>query len=277
MPSQKEIDAANLAYWNELAEVHSKDDGGYRVAEFLAGQSILDPLLVSELGSVEAKSLLHLQCHFGLDSLCLARLGAEVTGIDYAKKAIALARQLSENSGVPGRFVHGKVEDAPDLIEGQFDLVFTSWGAICWLPDLTRWAQVIAHFLKPGSTFYMIDGHPLANAINHTAPSDRPGNLALRYSCLSQAEAMEWHEENDYVNSGAQLKNRQIFDWNHDIGTVVTALCQAGLTIEFLHEHPVIAWQAFPDLVEQDRYFYALPEGFPRIPLSFSLKAGKAR
>lgn len=276
MTDPQTIDRANLAYWNEMAEVHSKNDGGYRVAEFLAGQSILDPLVMSEVGQVEGQSLLHLQCHFGLDSLSFARLGAKVTGIDYADRAITLAQRLSEDSGVPGRFVHGKVEDAPTLIEGKFDLVFTSWGAICWLPDLSSWAQVIAHFLKPGGTFYMIDGHPLANAIDHTARSDKPGVLALRFPCLSQAQAMEWHEDSDYVDSGAQLQNRQIFDWNHDIGTVVTALCDVGLKIQFLHEHPVIAWQAFPDLVEQDPYFYALPEGFPRIPLSFSLKAGKA-
>lgn len=269
----KEFDRANLAHWDEMVGIHL--NGAYSVDEFRSGASILDPLVTAEIGELAGTSLLHLQCHFGLDTLSFARLGANVTGIDYAPRAIAVARELSAETGVPGRFVHCRVEGAPDVLDETFERVFTSWGAICWLPDLGRWAEVIAQFLKPGGIFYMIEGHPLANAIDDSGPSPRKDALLLRYPCLSQTEPMQWTQAVDYADEETTIENATIYDWNHDLGTVVTALCDAGLRIEFLREHPVIAWRAFPELVARDRYYFELPEGFPRMPLSFSIRAHK--
>jgi len=278
MPKHTTSDAetANLAHWEEMVEVHLSGDG-YRLAAFRAGEAILDPLVTSEIGDVRGKKILHLQCHFGLDTLSLARLGAEVTGIDFSPAGIAAAQALSAETGVPGRFIRCKVEEVPQHLNETFDMVFTSWGAISWLADLTAWGQVIAGSLAPGGVFYTAEGHPLALAIDDAAPSPHPGALLLRHTCLSQVEPTRWDIATDYADETTRLENKTTFDWNHDLGTVVTALCEAGLRIAFLREHPFIAWRAFPDLVERDENFFELPDGFPAIPLSFSLRAEKPR
>ena len=263
MDADKQVhyDDANRAYWDELAE-------------FLAGESVLDPLVTAEVGDVRGKAVLHLQCHFGLDTLSLARLGAVVTGLDYSPKAIAAARALSAESGVPGHFVEGRVQDAPALIDGSFDMVFASWGAICWLPDLRVWARIVAHFLKPGGRLYLAEGHPLANSLDDGS-SDPVAPLVLRYPFLTEAEPLEYENQVDYADETTAPVNKTTYDWNHGLGEVVTALCQAGLEIRFLHEHEIIPWRAIPQLVVQDDYFFRLPAGYPKVPLSFSLKAVK--
>lgn len=272
---QAVYDAANRARWDELVAVHRAGPEGYRVAEFLAGESILDPLVAGEIGEVTGKRVLHLQCHFGLDTLSLARLGAEVTGVDFSAKAIAAARALSAESGVPGRFVACKVEDAPAHIDGPFDLVFASWGTINWLPDLTRWAQVIAQVLAPGGGFYMAEGHPFLFTLDEV-PADAPEPLVVRYPCLARPRPLRFDEPNDYADQDAELANRTAYEWPHGLGEVVTALSRAGLAIDYLREHEVVPWKAIPALVKKDRYFWELPESLPRIPLSFSLRAAKA-
>ena len=172
----------NQAYWDDLVDLHMAQKTGsdrYRVREFLAGDCILDPLVRDEIGDVAGKSLLHLQCHFGLDTLSLARLGAFVTGIDFSPKGVATARKLSADSGVPGRFIEGRVEDVADLIQEQFDMVFTSWGAIMWLGNLGAWAATIGHALKPGGVFYMAEGHPLVMAPDSDRVHVPPVTLGL--------------------------------------------------------------------------------------------------
>ena len=142
---------ANRRRWDEAVALHIKGDSKvYRLSAFRAGADILGPIENDELGDVAGKRVLHLQCHFGLDTLCLARRGAEVTGLDFSSAAIKAARALSRETGVPATFVEGNLYDAPDLIDGAFDLVFVTWGAINWLPDIGRWAEIVAHFLKPG-------------------------------------------------------------------------------------------------------------------------------
>ena len=172
MSELTEHQKANQAFWDDLVDIHAAQDGdgeGYRVRKFLDGECILDPLIRSEIGDIEGKSLLHLQCHFGLDSLSLARLGATITGVDFSPNGIAAARKLSDDSGVPGRFIEGLIEDVPSLIDEQFDMVFTSWGAIIWLADLGAWTAAIDHALKPGGVFYIADAHPLLLAFDDEA------------------------------------------------------------------------------------------------------------
>jgi SAM-dependent methyltransferase len=270
-----DAETANLAHWEEMVEVHVQGGAYCKLPDFRAGEAILDPLVTSEIGDVRGKKILHLQCHFGLDTLSLARLGAEVTGIDFSPAGIAAAQALSAETGVPGRFIRCKVEEVPQHLNETFDMVFTSWGAIIWLANLTTWGQVIAGLLAPGGTFYMAEGHPLALALDEDAPSPHPGSLLLRHSCLSPREPARWETATDYADETTRLENKTTFEWNHDLGTVVTALSAAGLRIDYLREHPFIAWRAFPDLVERDDYFFELPDGFPAIPLSFSLRAEK--
>jgi SAM-dependent methyltransferase len=268
-----DAETANLAHWEEMVEVHVEGGAYRKLPAFRAGEAILDPLVMSEIGDVRGKKILHLQCHFGLDTLSFARLG--VTGIDFSPAGITAAQALSAETGVPGRFIRCKVEEVPQHLDETFDMVFTSWGAICWLADLKVWGKIIAGALVPGGIFYMAEGHPLALAIDDAAPSPHPGALLLRHACLSQIEPTRWDIATDYADETTRLENKTTFDWNHDLGTVVTALSAAGLRIDYLREHPFISWRAFPDLVERDDYFFELPEGFPAIPLSFSLRAEK--
>lgn len=267
----------NQTYWNNLVDVHtarSVDGEGYRVQEFLDGECILDPLVRGEIGDIEGKSVLHLQCHFGLDTLSLARLGASVTGLDFSPNGVATARKLSEQSGVPGRFIEGRVEDVPSLIDEQFDMVFTSWGAINWLGDLGAWAAAIDHSLKPGGVFYIADSHPLLNALDDEAePGDQPPPIIHDY--FPSQHPTRFENTNDYADEGVVLKTTRTFEWFHSLGEIVSRLCEVGLRIEFLHEHNILTWRGVKGLVRKDKYFHRLPDGWPDIPLSFSIRAIK--
>jgi 2-polyprenyl-3-methyl-5-hydroxy-6-metoxy-1,4-benzoquinol methylase len=156
---------SNQKLWDRWTELHEQSEL-YDVAGFKAGKLRLHSIEKEELGDVAGKSLLHLQCHFGLDTLSWAALGATVTGVDFSEKSIALARSLSAEIGIPATFVHSNVYDLPDNLSGQFDIVFTSYGVLWWLPDIPGWAKVIAHFLKPGGTFLVVDSHPMASVFD---------------------------------------------------------------------------------------------------------------
>ena len=165
---------ANLDAWNQMARIHA-GSRGYRLAEFKAGQNVLKPIELREVGDVRGKSLLHMQCHFGLDTMSWARMGAKVTGVDFSDEAIKLARSISGELKIPARFVQSNIYDAPDVVHEQFDIVFTSYGALCWLPDITRWAQVAASFVKPGGFFYMAEFHPLTQMSRNRRGHDQAG------------------------------------------------------------------------------------------------------
>ena len=272
--SMRDFEKVNLAHWDEVTGYHLRDTSNYRWDVFRAGGSVLDPLVSGEIGDVAGLRLLHLQCHIGLDTLSLARLGAEVVGIDFSSEAIAAATALSEESGVPGRFVRCRVQDVPDVVDGPFDFVFTSWGAIIWLDDLNRWAEVIDWALKPCGTFYMAETHPLAQAVLED-PGDAANPIIVGHPMLSTKDPLEWHTDHDYVDQHVRVENGKIFDWNHDLGTVVTSLVSKGLRIEFLREHPFVPWRTSTALVEMDDYFYHYPPPLPPVPLSFSLRATK--
>ena len=167
--------------------IHERSDF-YDVAGFKAGKSTLMPVEVEEVGDVAGKSLLHLQCHFGLDTMSWARLGAKATGVDFSEPAIALARSLSDELAIDVRFVHSNVYDLPENLEGRFDIVFTSYGAVNWLPDLAGWARVVSHFLKPGGTFYVIDGHPFTWGLDDENPDD----IIIRYPYFRSDEPLKF-------------------------------------------------------------------------------------
>src|SRR5690349_13318913 len=151
----------NRASWDERADIHVEDlTGSYGIERFLAGEDVLYPIEAGEIGNVAGLKLLHLQCHIGLDTLCLARRGAEVTGLDFSAAALGHARELAAKADLTARFVQGEVYDAAGLCGTDFDLVYTTWGTINWLPDVRRWGATIAAVLKPGSRLYFADTHP---------------------------------------------------------------------------------------------------------------------
>ena len=264
---------ANRKHWDEVTPVHV-GSAFYDVEAFRAGKTKLKPVELSELGDVRGKTLLHLQCHFGLDTLSWARHeGAIVTGADFSGAAIEAARALAAEIGVPAAFVESNVYDLPQKLDRQFDIVFTSYGVLTWLPDITRWAQVVAHFVRPGGTFYIAEFHPVA-WIFDDAPGVTDLNVKFRY--FDTGEPLKFEGDGStYADRDAAIENRTTYDFSHPVGDVVTALINAGMRIEFLHEFPFSTYQFLP-------FTERMPDGTVRltkhdgcIPLLYSIKATK--
>lgn len=226
----------------------------------------------------EGTTLLHLQCHFGMDTLSWARLGAQVVGLDLSDEAIALARRLAGETGLSGRaeFICADVYDAgAHLGERRFDIVFTSWGAIEWLPDLERWASVVARHLRPGGTFYMAEIHPFAQAIEEV-PGEH--DVQVKYGLLPAPEAPAVDPvQGSYADRGADTTGLVAYGWQHDFAEIIGALTGAGLRLEHLHEFPTSPAPFWDWMVRDDDRWWWLPaaNGGVRkdLPLSYSLRA----
>ena len=262
---------ANRALWDEWAGINYRSDF-YRVADFKAGLNKLRPYEMAEVGSVDEKDLLHLQCHFGLDTLCWARLGARVTGIDFSAAAITQDRALAKDVGLSARFVQSDIYDLPRNLEGRFDVVYTSRGVLGWLPDIDRWGKVAAHFVKPGGFFYITEIHPIAGVFDD---SDGVRDLRLRYPYFSHAEPISLATQGSYADRSAQVTQEFEYSWSHGLGEIVTALTAAGLRIDFLHEFPFVEWPLSFLQPAPDGTHRLPPEHDGKLPLFFSLKASK--
>lgn len=278
--------ALNQARWNEVVAIHIASPF-YKVKEFLAGEDILCPIEAAEIGDLQGKSLIHLQCHFGLDTLALARRGAQVTGLDFSAAAIAAARDLAAEAGIDARFVEGNLYDAPSLITDRFDRAYVTWGAINWLPDIRGWARVVAEMLKPGGELYLLEGHPFAITLDQIGTGsvhadgaigeqDPSAPLRPAYPYFQDAsKPLVFEMEQTYTGDGPALKNTRTHEFVHGIGDILTGLIEAGLTITQYREHDRLAWQMWPLMVEDGERMYRMPDGLPSLPLSFSLKARK--
>lgn len=264
---------ANQALWDAWTPIHERSEF-YDVDGWKAGRRALPRFVVDEVGDVAGRDLLHLQCHFGLDTLSWARLGAKVTGVDFSQPAIALARSLAAETGLHARFVQADVLQLDDLLEGDFEVVFTSFGVLWWLPDLARWARVVARFLRPGGMFYLADFHPVAQVMDDL-DGDRP---VPRYDYFPSPEPIAFQVRGSYADPDAQVEHEAEYGWAHSMGEIVTVLAEAGLRIEFLHEFPFTFFRAMPYLraSTDDARTWRLPEPYDgRLPLLFSLKASK--
>lgn len=254
---------ANRANWDERTAVHLR---WYGVEAFKAGETSLRPIELGEMGDVGGKSLLHLQCHFGMDTLSWARRGARVTGVDFSPAAIEQARALAGELGIQATFVCSDVYDLPQVLDDRFDIVFASYGVLVWLPDLTRWAQVVGHFLRPGGTFYIVDGHPLSHLLDDEGQRPEPG---VRY--FHDAEPYRAEKHGSYVGETTPFEHPVTYQWQHSLGDIISALAAAGLTIEFLHEWPCAGYQAFPGMSQGEDGFWHAPGDV--WPMLYSLKA----
>ena len=262
----------NLDRWNELTALHARS-AFYNLEGFKAGQSTLRSIEVEELPEVAGKRLLHLQCHFGLDTLSWARRGARVTGVDFSETAIALARSLSCELGLEAAFVHSDLYDLRNVLSGDFDIVFTSYGTICWLPDLRRWAEIISDSLRPGGTFYMAEIHPFANVFD-----DRPGTeeLKVAYSYFDAGPIRE-ESQGSYADRSAEVIHRTSYIWQHPLGEILNELIRAGLTIEFVHEFPYSVCATLPCMDSSADGWWRLRKQAGEVPLLFSLRANKPK
>jgi SAM-dependent methyltransferase len=240
------------------------------VEGFKAGRERLHSIELGEVGDVRGKSMLHLQCHFGLDTLAWARHGAIVTGVDFSPESIALARSLSQELNIPAGFVCSDVLALPDNLQGQFDIVFSSYGILHWLSDLHRWSRVIAHFLKPGGFFYIVEDHPFMR----TFSSDPESGIKLDNPYFFSKDPHRAEIQGSYA-TGFVGETRTYYLWDHSLGEVIDSLIDAGLGLQFLHEFPFHLRAKFPSMLRGEDGYWRLPAHQSMIPLLFSLKAGK--
>lgn len=267
----KEYRQDNIAFWNELAGIHEKSSF-YDLPSFMAGKQTLHDVELNELGDVRGKSLLHLQCHFGMDTLSWARAGARATGVDFSDQAIRLARRLASELELDARFIQSDVYELPQALDEQFDIVFTSYGVLCWLQDLQEWGRVISRFLKDGGIFFIAEEHPLLYIMDEKC---EPSNLRIAYSYFDTS-TLTFHDQCSYADWTAVLKSPVHYEWTHTLEEVFSAITGAGLRIESFHEYPVCMYQKFEWLVKDKDDWWRPPEGSDvSIPMLFSLKARK--
>ncbi|MFD5316419.1 class I SAM-dependent methyltransferase [Streptomyces sp. NPDC127098] len=256
----------NRENWDDRVRVHAASSF-YDLPGFRAGASPLRAFERAELGEVAGKRLLHLQCHMGQDTLSWGRLGAEVTGLDFSAKAVEQARALAADVGLAdrARFVVSDVYEAPAALAGErFDIVYTGLGSLVWLPDLTRWAEVVAGLLAEGGVLYLVEFHPATDMLGEDGRT-------VDHDYFDAAPSRE-----DYAytyTDGPALEKTVSVQFLHPLGEIVSALAGAGLRVEFLHEHPFTIFQRYPVLEESEPGIFTFPPGHPRVPLMFSLRA----
>ena len=262
--------AVNRRNWNDRVPVHAASDF-YGVERFKAGAITLNEVERAEVGPVAGKTLLHLQCHFGLDTMSWSRLGARATGVDFSDAAIGLAHELSTELALDTRFICSNVYDLPRVLDERFDVVYTASGVLVWLPDLTAWAEVAARFLKPGGAFYLLEGHPLCHIF---ADDDDLDGAELRVrNPYFPDPAGTWYGGNGYSYAGDEPIPSPSYEWRHSMAEIVNALLAAGLRLQFLHEFPFSNYRALPGMVRSRDGWWRLPEHNASIPQLFSLKA----
>ena len=221
------------------------------------------------VGDVTGRTLLHSQCHIGTDTVSWGKLGASITGIDFSAPALEVARSMAAELALDARFVETDVYSAPDVLDGEFDIVYTGVGAINWLPDIARWARVMAHFTRPGGTFLMREGHPILWALDYDEPNQR---LVLDLPYFETEAPGTWVETETYMGTG-QVAHATHHDWNHGVGEILTALIGAGFTIDLFEEHRFLEWSAVPWMVERDGRWYLPDHQRDLAPLMYTIRA----
>jgi SAM-dependent methyltransferase len=261
---------SNRELWNKLTPVNAASRF-YDLDGFLNGDCSLQPIELEEVGSVAGKSLLHLQCHFGMDTLSWGRLGARVTGVDFSEEAISLAYSLADKLSMNTEFICSDIYDLRSRLSGEFDIVFTSAGVLCWLQDIPRWAEIAASFVKPGGFLYVREFHPFAYMFDDTNNSPVP---VLRHPYFPAEQPLRFEDQGSYANPESDIRTVS-YEWSHSLAEITCALIDAGLTIEFLHEFPFSTYPSHPFLekAEDGSWQYDKIDG--GLPLMFSIRARK--
>jgi SAM-dependent methyltransferase len=262
----------NRAWWDERVPIHV-GSAFYDVDGFRAGGSSLRPFEVEEVGDVTGKRLVHLQCHFGLDTLSWARAGASVVGLDFSEPAVESAASLAEEAGLDARFVCANVYDALEALEGErFEIVYTGLGALNWLPDLSGWAAIVAELLRPGGFLYLSEFHPFTWVF-----ADDDLEIEIDYFHNPEGESFD-DGAGTYADMTIPTRNNSTVEWAHTLSDVISAVLDAGLRLELLREHDYTLFPRFEHL-ELDAetlgagVIYRQPDGTPHLPLMYSLRA----
>jgi SAM-dependent methyltransferase len=270
--------SVNRANWDERAPAHA-DSPDYAVARFLEDPAYLSGVVRFDLpllGEIDGATGAHLQCHIGTDTVSLARLGARMTGLDFSPPALEQARQLAAATGAEIEFVEADLYDAVGALGGErFDLVYTGIGALCWLPDIDRWAEVVAELLAPGGRLFVREAHPMLWALDE-ARAD--GLLVVEYPYFETEDPLVYTDEGTYVHSDRKFEHHTTHTWNHGLGELVTALLSRGFRISGLAEHDSIPWEAFSGQMEAlDLGEFRIADRPRRLAHSFTLQAVKDR
>ena len=275
-PAVDEYLRLNRANWDERAPAHAAS-AGYEVQRFVDDPSFLSHVVrfdLPRLGDVSGLRAVHLQCHIGTDTLSLARLGANMTGLDLSPASLAEARSLAERSRTSIRFVESDVYSALDVLDpATFDLVYTGVGALCWLPSITRWANVVSSLLKPGGRLFIRDGHPMLYSLDESQKE----RLFVEYPYFEREEPLVLDDPGTYVETDATFTASVIHEWSHGIGEIVTDLLDAGMEITYLAEHDSVPWEALPGQMSRDDNTgeWRLTDRPWRLAASFTLQARK--
>jgi SAM-dependent methyltransferase len=241
----------NRASWDERAPAHAASPG-YAVERFASDPGYLSEVVRFDrprLGDIAGLRGVHLQCHIGTDTVSLARLGADMTGLDFSPASLAQARRIAGLAGADVRFVEAEVYGAAGALGPEpFDLVYTGIGALCWLPDIVRWARVVAGLLRPGGRLFLREGHPMLWALDDARPD---GLLAVEYPYFERGEPLVVDEGGTYVETDVVFTHNRTHEWNHGLGEIVTALMSAGMDLTGLTEHDSVPWEALPGQMER--------------------------
>ncbi|WP_350258379.1 class I SAM-dependent methyltransferase [Scrofimicrobium sp. R131] len=275
MSSVSQWFADNQSNWNDRAAQH--EAAGYGIAELVANPDAVSSELAPDLprfGSLTGRDVLHLQCHLGTDTVGFARRGARrVVGLDLSDESLRRAEQITRACGVQVEYVQANVYDAREAVRGQFDLVYTSLGVLCWLPDVDRWAQVVASLLRPGGQFFIRDDHPMFMTVGE----DVSQGLKIELPYFQREQPCTWESEYSYMpvpEGTPPLTHRRNHQWNHSLSEIVTALIRAGLVIDVLEESTWSHWCPWPELmVREADGRWRLRDNPDRLPLEFVIEA----
>ena len=262
----------NRANWDERAHAHAASPD-YAVQRFLDDPGFISGVVAFDrprLGEVCGLDAIHLQCHIGTDTVSLARLGARMTGLDFSPASLQQARSLARRTATDVRFVESDVDGALDAVHaGGFDLVYTGIGALCWLPSIARWAEVVAALLRPGGRLFVRDLHPMLATVEAV-----DGRLAVEEPYYERPEPSVWDGGGTYVATDVEFQTKVSHSWSHGLGETVSALLGAGLAITGLEEHDSVPWEALPgEMAVDDRGEWRLADRPWRLAASFTLQA----
>lgn len=256
----------NKKWWNTITPLHSKSKL-YNLKNFKKGATSLQETEIKELGNVKGKKLLHLMCHFGIDTLSWARKGAVVTGVDVSDKSIQLAKQLSGELHIPAEFICSDIYTLSSVLDKRFDIIFMSYGVLLWLSNIQKWAEIVDHFLKKGGVFYIVELHPFTTILSY--------DFKMQYDYFDKGPYLD-DADGSYTNWNEKIKGIT-YEWSYTISDVVNALLQTGLTIEYIHEFPFTMYNQFPGFMKKNtKGQYILKNTKVKVPLLFSLKAIKS-
>jgi SAM-dependent methyltransferase len=268
--------SVNMANWNERAPAHAASPG-YAVSSFVSDPHHLSHVVAFDrplLGDLTGVRGVHLQCHIGTDTLSLSRLGARMSGLDFSRVALEEARALARAAGADIDYHEADVYDAPDVLgRGGYDLVFTGIGALCWLPSVSRWAEVVSALLRPGGRLFIREGHPALWALSEPRPD---GLLTLEFPYFERDEPMIWDEPGTYVETDVEFSSTVTHEWNHGLGEVFSSLADAGMDVTGLVEHQSVPWDGLPgQMTALSNGEWQLTDRPWRLPHSYTLQAVK--